>query len=212
MRTLFALVIIGGGLWLAGPRPAAAQSGVPPPATDTAPANTDGRLQTPDRSGTASVVNAAEAPLHDLNIVRQGIPPVLLAAISDPYAVVNPSTCPVIAARIRELTVALGADFDQPVTPQTPSLTTRNGKIAVYLIRVGAESLLPFSGVVRTLSGAQQHDQLIIEAITAGSVRRGYLKGLGEARHCPSPATPIHALSPRPPKDENGARPLYPTR
>jgi len=211
MRLRSALVVLTGWLWLSGREPAVAQAAAPP-SSGTPSVNPEGQLQTPDRSGSASVVKAAEAPLHDLNLVRQGIPPVLLAAITDPYARVYPLNCRTIQARVDELTVALGADFDQPVTPQTPSLTTRNGKIAVYLIRVGAESLLPFAGVVRTLSGAQRHDQLIIEAITAGSVRRGYLKGLGEAHQCPPPATPTHFPGVKPPAKDDDLEPLYPIR
>ena len=52
----------------------------------------------------------------------------------------------------------------------------------------GARLLLPYSGLVSTVTGARRHDQQIIEAITAGSVRRGYLKGLGEAYRLPLPA------------------------
>jgi hypothetical protein len=70
--------------------------------------------------------------------------------------------------------------------------------------------LLPFSGFVRTLSGAAHHDQLVIEAITAGSVRRGYLKGLGESLRCPPPSRPIHFLHPPPPAREDGPVPKYP--
>jgi hypothetical protein len=44
-------------------------------------------------------------------------------------------------------------------------------------------------------------------AITSGNVRRGYLKGLGEARGCSSPATPQH-LSP--PVVEPGMPPPVP--
>ncbi len=68
--------------------------------------------------------------------------------------------------------------------------------------------MLPYGGFVRTLSGAQRHDQLVIEAIVAGSVRRGYLKGLGESRRCPRPATPVHFLKPPPPAREGARGPL----
>jgi hypothetical protein len=171
-----------------------------------------GQIQTPDRAGTANVTSAAEAPLHDLNITRQGIPPILLAAITNPYGLPDPLDCPEITKQVRALTVALGADFDEPDTPQSPSLTKKSGKIALALFHGAAESLLPFAGYVRTLSGAQHHDQLVIEAITAGSVRRGYLKGLGESRGCPRPSRPVHFLHPPPPAREDGPGPKYPIR
>src|SRR5580693_1160143 len=164
----------------------------PQPSPPAPPAN-QGQIQTPDRSGTNNVTSAAEAPLHDLNITRQGIPPVLLAAITNPYDLPSPLNC-------REL------------TRQSPSLTQKNGKVALALMHGAAESLLPFAGFVRTLTGAQRHDQLVIEAITAGSVRRGYLKGLGEAHHCARPAIPIHFLRPPPPALEDGPGPKYPIK
>jgi hypothetical protein len=169
-----------------------------------------GQLQTPDRYGSANLPNAATAPLHDLNVVRQGIPPILLEAISDPYARPSPLNCHVIAVELGSLDLAMGADFDAPNTPQNPSLTMKNRNVALALIHGAAENLLPFSGFVRTLSGAQRHDELVIEAIAAGSARRGYLKGLGEATRCPPPAAPTHFRRPRPPALENGREPQYP--
>jgi len=177
----------------------------PPP-----PAAGQGELQTPDRNNTASVPNAVVAPLHDLNITRQPIPPVLLAAITNPYDPVRPRTCQEISRQILVLEAALGPDLDEPETPQSPSLTLHNGRIVLALLHGAAESLLPFAGFVRTLSGAGHHDELVIEAITAGSVRRGYLKGLGEAMNCPRPARPVHFLHPPPPAREDGPAPKYP--
>ena len=181
-------------------------------ADQAAPANPNGEVQTPDRSGTANLGAAATAPLHDLNITRQGIPPVLLAAITSPYDLPRPLDCGEITRQIAELNFVLGADLDEAETPQAPSLTRKNGRLALALIRGAAESLLPFHGFVRTLSGAQHHDQLVIEAITAGSVRRGYLKGLGESRRCPRPAAPAHFFRPPPPAREDGPAPRYPVR
>ncbi len=171
-----------------------------------------GQIQTPDRAGAADVPSAAQAPLHDLNLTRQGIPPILLSAITNAYDRPTPLDCGEITRQIRALDVALGADFDEPDTPQNPSLTQKSGRVALALVHGAAESLLPFAGFVRTLSGAQRHDQLVIEAITAGSVRRGYLKGLGEARRCPRPATPIHFLRPPPPAREDPVGPKFPIR
>ena len=176
------------------------------------PNNGSGELHTPDRANTTSLSNAAVAPLNDLNLMRQGIPPVLLQAITNPYDPPRPLSCRVVTAKVQALDAALGADFDEPETPQTPSLTQKRGHVALAVIHGAAESLLPFAGFVRTLSGAQRHDQLIIEAITAGSVRRGYLKGLGEAIRCRPPAVPLHLLHPPLPASDGGHRPQYPVR
>jgi hypothetical protein len=185
----------------AQPRQAPPQAQFP-----TSPA--EGQLQNPDRSGTANVQNAAAAPLHDLNLVRQRIPPILLAALADPYARPTPADCRTITAQVGALTEALGGDFDEPDNPQNPSLTTRRG-VALAVVHGASELLLPFAGFVRTLSGAQKHDELVVEVITAGSVRRGYLKGLGESHGCLPPATPRHLANPAPPFQEE-RRPEYP--
>ncbi|MBV8683331.1 MAG: hypothetical protein JO111_10680 [Caulobacteraceae bacterium] len=174
------------------------------------PNASQGELQTPDRAQTSSLGAAATAPLHDLNITRQGIPPVLLAAITNPYDPPRPLDCAVVGRDVAQLDEILGADFDQPDTPQQPSLTLHNGRVALALVKGASEMLLPFAGFVRTLSGAGHHDQLVIEAITAGSVRRGYLKGLGETLHCPPPSSPVHFRTPPPPAREDGPQPKYP--
>jgi hypothetical protein len=168
----------------------------------------EGQLENPDRSGTANVQNAASAPLHDMNLVRQKIPTILLAALADPYARPSPTNCRTISDQIRQLTEALGGDFDEPDNPQNPSLTTRRG-VALAVVHGASELLLPFAGFVRTLSGAQKHDELVVEVITAGSVRRGYLKGLGESHGCLPPATPRHLANPAPPFQEE-RKPIYP--
>jgi hypothetical protein len=185
--------------------------GATPAAADPTPSS-QGEIQTPDRSGTANIPSAVVAPLHDLNITRQGIPPVLLSAITNPYDKPTPADCGEITRQIRELNRVLGADFDEPDTPQTPSLTQKSGHVALALMHGAAESLLPFAGFVRTLSGAQRHDQLVIEAITAGSARRAYLKGLGESRRCPRPASPVHFVHPPPPAREDGPGPKFPIK
>lgn len=192
---------------LSAPRVRAQSSGRTAPSTGSY-----GQLQTPDRSGTANLQNAVSAPLHDLNIMRQGIPTVLISAVADPYAPPMPLSCQLLAQDITELDAALGVDFNAEGTPQSPSLTRNNGHIALALVQSGARLLLPYSGLVSTVTGARRHDQEIIEAITAGSVRRGYLKGLGEAYRCAPPATPAHRTDGAVVLGQRGQGPAYPIR
>src|SRR5271154_2190251 len=106
---------------VAAQQPAAAAGPAPVPA---APApSSQGEIQTPDRAGTANLTGVAEAPLHDLNVIKQSIPPVLLSAVTNPYEKPNPMTCPEITRQVHILDVALGADFDEAESPQKPSLT-----------------------------------------------------------------------------------------
>ncbi len=170
-----------------------------------------GQLQTPDRANQSSVPNAVETPLHDVNLLRQHIPSVLLAAVADPYAAPERLSCRRLVELVSELDQALGPDFNMPDTPQNPSLTRGNGHLALTLLSGATRILIPYDGLVRTVTGAQRHDQMVIEAITAGSVRRGYLKGLGEAYHCPPPALPAHRIDdPRPVAEIR--KPEYPIR
>jgi hypothetical protein len=157
------------------------------------------------------VESAAAAPFHDMNLVRSKIPPVLLAAISDAYARPAPLTCRTLAASVDELTLALGPDLDAP-SPGEHTLEQKGGALSLSLMHTAAESLLPFSGFVRTLSGAEQHDRLVIQAIVAGSVRRAYLKGLGETHRCFPPAAPRHLVGAVAPVEEDYSRPRYPIR
>src|SRR5512143_1074054 len=100
MRTHHLLALAAGALMV----PAIAASDPPPP----------GQLTTPDNTTKATVGDAASSPMHDLNVMRSKIPPVLLQAMADPYARPTPATCSAIIARVRELTVALGDDLDVP--------------------------------------------------------------------------------------------------
>jgi len=177
-------------------------------ASDPAP---EGQLQTTDETTKSTVQDAASAPMHDLNVIRAKIPPVLLAAMADPYMRPTPANCSVIISKVRELTVALGDDLDTPDEDPDNTLGHKSAGLGRELVRAGAESLLPLRGFVRKLTGAEQHDRLVQNALTAGNVRRGYLKGLGEARGCAPPGTPRHLVfSPQPVNETGPRKPAYP--
>lgn len=160
-----------------------------PSAASSAPASGGGVAQTEKRIGGAVV-----APLHDVNLVRTKIPPVLLDAIDAPYRTQRPITCRSLAEAIAPLDAALGRDLDQAESKTDPSLVQRSrtaaGDAAVDAVKGAAESVIPMRGWVRELSGAEQHDRLVRAAIEAGAIRRGYLKGLGESLRCPWPGAP----------------------
>ncbi|HWA61863.1 MAG TPA: hypothetical protein VG939_10840 [Caulobacteraceae bacterium] len=196
MRITFLAAAVAGTLLL----PGLALSD-PPPA---------GQLQTPESQSRSTVGDAASSPMHDLNVMRTKIPPILLQTMADPYARVTPATCSNLSARIAELTDALGDDLDVPPTAEENN-RERTAGLGREAIRAGAESLIPFRGFVRKLSGADQHDKLVLDAITAGNVRRAYLKGLGEARGCRPPATPRHLIHTAAPVEAQDHRhPQYP--
>lgn len=150
-------------------------------------------------NGSKGVTDAATTPLSDLNLVKAEIPPVLSEALKAPYRPPAAAGCDVIAAEVTQLEAVLGADLDVPPSAARPSLLERGGTAAgdaaVGALRGAAEGVIPFRGWVRKLSGAERYSREVAAAIAAGSVRRSYLKGVGQARGCAAPAAPALAAS-----------------
>lgn len=130
------------------------------------------------------VANAATTPLSDLNVVRAEIPEVLKAAAAAPYAMPADASCGGLAAGIRALDEVLGPDLDAPHTSGNPGLLDRGEDAATGALQRTAEGVIPFRGWVRKLSGAERYARQVSAAITAGGVRRGYLRGLAAAKAC----------------------------
>src|SRR5438270_11099629 len=163
--------------------------------------------QEADREGLKGV---AKAPLRDLNGLRTKIPEVLLQALADPYDRPRSTKCVELIALLKPLNDALGADLATPSVDEDDLLD--KGKSGALGMMAGAASdVIPFRGWVRKLSGAERHDRYVQAAITAGAVRRAYLKGLGEAKGCNPPATPSHVLAGAPVIDQR-LKPKYPIR
>ncbi len=145
---------------------------------------------------------AAMAPLEDLNLRRDEIPP-LLAAIDNPYAVSVDVSCGQIFREIAALDAVLEADADAPEPPpreHADVLAEEASDAALGAIRSTARGMIPFRGIVRKASGAEGHQNKRNEALKLGSQRRAYLKGYGLAKGCAdvsSPA-PVLALEPEP--------------
>ena len=140
------------------------------------------------------LAQAAVTPLSDLNLVRGQIPPVLSAAQKDPYAVPTDASCAALASDIQSLDAVLGADLDTPATAANPSLIERGagatGDAVVGVVRNTTEGVIPFRGWVRKLTGAERYAREVAAAIAAGTIRRAYLKGLGQSAGCQAPAAP----------------------
>jgi hypothetical protein len=163
--------------------------------------NPDDRLLTPEQMGRQGMAKGVlEQPFRDFGLVRSKIPTVLIAAMTDPYARPSPATCDGIAADMTRLNIALGPDLDEPVSTEHPGVLTRGEgaakTAALDAMRSEAQSYIPFDGFIRVLSGADRHDHLVMAAIQAGAIRRGYLKGLGEMRQCMPPDVPRHLAHP----------------
>lgn len=170
------------------------------------------RVQTTSQAERENLKGAMGAPLRDLNVLRTKIPSVLLEALADPYY--RPPgnlSCGEVIAMMEPLNNALGADLDEPSRDEDDLVD--KGRGTVLGVVAGATSgVIPFRGWVRKLTGAERHDRYVQAAITAGAVRRGYLKGLGESRGCPPPATPSHVKTGAAPVIDQDVRSRYPTK
>jgi len=171
----------------------------------------DERLMTPEQLGRDGVVKGVvEQPFRDFGIVHSRIPRVLVEAIADPYARPEPASCDGITTEMTRLNIALGPDLDEPVSTEHPGVLTRGEgaarSAALDAMRSEEQSYIPFDGFIRVLSGADRHDHLVMAAIQAGAIRRGYLKGLGEMRQCMPPDVPRHLAHPVSVAESDGAK------
>ena len=139
---------------------------------------------------------AASQPFHDLNLVRDRIPPVLVRAYARPYDTAGTDTCPAIVDQIRTLDLALGPDVDIPRAPTVEGDMFNKGAsvaadAALDAVRSASGGVLPVRSWVRRLSGAARAEQEAKAVALAGSVRRGYLKAVGQIKGCDWPASPL---------------------
>lgn len=142
--------------------------------------------QEPAANRSPDAEDVAMTPITDLNLKKDEIPGVLLAAAANPYASMNLKKCADIAAALAPLDAALGPDMDVTVDEGE---RVSAGAVAKSVVA----SFIPFRGVLRELTGAADHQRDFQAAIYAGAVRRGFLKGLGQQMKCPYPARPAFA-------------------
>jgi hypothetical protein len=133
-----------------------------------------------------SVGEVALTPLSDLNL-RGGTVPEVLARIDSPYQPVPSLSCAALAREIAGLDEALGPDIDvaQEEDPETLARVERHASSIVGSL------ILPFRGLVREISGAEDRERRLLEYHSRGVARRAFLKGLGRARGCRPPAAPL---------------------
>ncbi len=150
-------------------------------ATHAAWAGQQGKApQTSEEASSENLGAAVTSPLRDINVVRSQIPDLLKKAQVDPYAPPAPG-CEPLKAEIDQYDAVLGDDYDDRKDDKS------QGGMAKPVLGVVANTVsdvIPLRGWVRRLSGAEAHDEQIRQAIKAGMVRRGYLKGLYNAGTC----------------------------
>ena len=141
----------------------------------------------PPRSIKDKSVNAVDVvatPVSDLGLRNGKIPPVLEAAVADPYDMAGIKTCAQISTRVSELDAVLGPDRD---IPQDRAEKLSVGRVA----QAAVGQFIPFRGIIREVSGANSHQRKVDDAVEAGTARRSFLKGYGQARGCAYPAREV---------------------
>jgi hypothetical protein len=145
----------------------------------------DQQQQEPKKDDTLEKAgDIAVQPAKDVGIAKTKIPPVLQRAVEAPYALPKARSCKAINADIAELTAALGPDFGTG----TEENENRTGKILEAGGKTIVNTLIPFRGLVREVTGAAPAQRRLEAAISTGMARRGFLRGYGKAKGCKAPA------------------------
>ncbi|KAB7644806.1 hypothetical protein [Polymorphobacter fuscus] len=125
--------------------------------------------------------NIGTRPLKDLNIIKAKVAPEIEAIMQEPYSLKGIRSCAQFKTAINRMTAVLGPDVD---SPQTQKDDKTPAEVALSLGESAAGGIIPFSGVIRRLTGAEARQKYAQAAIYAGSVRRAYLKGTARAKGC----------------------------
>nr|WP_047168815.1 hypothetical protein [Sphingomonas sp. Y57] len=162
------------------PLAAAGRDAAPPP-DNAATGNTqavgeDGRLQSMGKSAG----RIASQPARDVGVAKTGIPVPLQKAWDAPYSLKGIRTCRDISRAFHELTDVIGPDF------QAGDVKKENkaGKLAEAGGKTIVNSIIPFRGLVREVTGAAPAQRRLERAIDAGYARRGFLRGVHQTRKC----------------------------
>jgi hypothetical protein len=128
-----------------------------------------------------NAMDVAATPATDLNLRKDEIPQLLIDSQVKTYDLNGLSKCSQLAAQIGEFDAILGDDID---LPQTATQRVSPGRIGQYVVG----SFIPFRGILREVTGAADQRRRMDAAITAGLIRRAFLKGVGTERGCRYPA------------------------
>lgn len=135
------------------------------------------------QSGNDSLKKAgdiASQPARDVGASSKDVPPILQEAVKAPYAAPKVRLCKGLNSAIAELNDVLGPDFSVGAEANE----NKTGKIAEAVGKTIVNSIIPFRGLVREISGAAPAERRLEAAVATGIARRGYLRGLATAKGC----------------------------
>ncbi len=104
-----------------------------------------------------------------------------------PYSLSSMSRCAAIIAEVRELNDVLGPDVNERVNK---SLGKKREETAARVAGSALGSIIPFGGIIGEVTGANAERRRYNIAVYAGTVRRGFLKGVGLQKGCKAPGRP----------------------
>jgi len=115
------------------------------------------------------------------------IPQKLKDIQKNPYSLAGLRGCAAIQQEVRELNAVLGPDVNEKVNK---SKAKKREQTAGRVAGSAVGSIIPFGGIIGEITGASKERRRYNKAVYAGTVRRGFLKGVGLQRGCKAPARP----------------------
>lgn len=115
------------------------------------------------------------------------VPDKLLAIQDAPYSMAGLGRCAAIIREVTELNEVLGPDVNEQVEK---SLAKKREQTVGRVAGKVAGSAIPFGWAIGEVTGANAERRRYAAAVYAGTVRRGFLKGVGRERGCKAPARP----------------------
>lgn len=136
----------------------------------------------PESSTVTSTANKITEPFDG-----REVPEKLQSILAEPYSLEGLNRCAAIIQEVEELDAVLGPDVHQRTEPTRAKKRERTvGRVAGSV----AGSIIPFRSLIGEVTGANAERRRYAEAVYAGTVRRGFLKGVGLERGCKAPARP----------------------
>ncbi|HMI19177.1 MAG TPA: hypothetical protein VK533_06510 [Sphingomonas sp.] len=118
--------------------------------------------------------------MRDVGARKIEIPVPIQQAAAAPYSLSGLRTCAQLNKAIFELNDVLGPDYAGGVTVHE----NKAGKLAAAGGKTIVNTIIPFRGLVREISGAAPEERRLNADIKAAFARRGFLRGVATARKC----------------------------
>jgi hypothetical protein len=171
---------------------ATALAAQPEPQTTTTTKTTQTTVETPAQITTTTTTRdkvvetgkkageIATQPVRDVGVQKIDIPLPIQQAAAAPYSLKGLKGCAQLNRALFELNDVLGPDYDGAVAVHENKV----GKLAEAGGKTIVNTIIPFRGLVREISGAAPAERRLNAAIRAGFARRGFLRGVATARKC----------------------------